>query len=76
MESKEKSKWQSRKFWVTILTYLVGTTIFICGVAGVGESVSKWIPIAEMLGGGLIDLLVTLGYLKVEGDIDKERAKK
>lgn len=69
------NKFWSRKWLLAASTFVIGAVVAIAGVAGVGESISPWIPVVEMAIGGLIDLLATGGFLYVEGKIDLERAK-
>ena len=62
------SKWTSRKFWTAIVGQIVGIIALIWG-ASTAEQV-------EAIVGAVILIASTLGYLKAEGDIDKERTKK
>ena len=62
------SKWTSRKFWTAIVGQIVGIIALIWG-ASTAEQV-------EAIVGAVILIASTLGYLKAEGDIDKERVKK
>lgn len=62
------SKWTSRKFWTAIVGQAVGIVALVWG-ASVADQVAT-------IAGAVIMIAVALGYLKVEGDIDKERAKK
>jgi len=62
------NKWTSRKFWTTIVAQVVGIVAAIYG-ASVANEVST-------IAGAVILILVTLGYLKTEGDIDKTRVGK
>ena len=61
------SKWTSRKFWTSIAGEAVGIVTLIWG-AGVGEQVS-------VIAGAAILVMVTLGYLHAEGQIDAQRVK-
>ena len=62
------SKWTSRKFWTAIVGQMVGIIALVWG-ASAAEQV-------EAIVGAVILIASTLGYLKAEGDIDKERTKK
>lgn len=75
MKKVEWSKFWSRKWLLAASTFLIGVIIMAAGLAGVGESVNPWIPFAEMVVGGLIDLLAAAGFLYAEGRIDLERVK-
>lgn len=57
------SKWLSRKFWVALVPEVAGIVTFILGVTA-GNLMAT-------IAGGLIAIATALGYLKVEGDIDK-----
>ncbi len=57
------SKWKSRKFWVAMVSQVVGVVTLVWGTQ-TGEQVS-------IIAGAVITILSSLGYLKVEGDIDK-----
>ena len=61
------SKWTSRKFWTAIVGQVVGIIALIWGASTAGQ--------VEAIAGAVIIIASTLGYLKVEGDIDRERAK-
>ena len=61
------SKWTSRKFWTAIVGQVVGIVTLIWGASTAGQ--------VEAIAGAVITIAGTLGYLKVEGDIDRERAK-
>ena len=61
------SKWTSRKFWTAIVGQVVGIVALIWGTSTAGQ--------VEAIAGAVIIIASTLGYLKVEGDIDRERAK-
>ena len=61
------SKWTSRKFWTAIVGQVVGIVALIWGASTAGQ--------VEAIAGAVIIIISTLGYLKVEGDIDRERAK-
>jgi len=61
------SKWTSRKFWTAIVGQIVGIIALIWGASTAGQ--------VEAIAGAVIIIASTLGYLKVEGDIDRERAK-
>ena len=61
-------KLQSRKFWNAVVGELVGIITLFIGVAQA--------EIFATIAGATIMVLVVLGYIKVEGDIDKERIKK
>ena len=63
-----RDKLTSRKFWNALLAEVVGIVTLICG-ANAGEQTA-------IIAGAVILIAATLGYLKTEGDIDKERAKK
>jgi hypothetical protein len=58
-----RSKWTSRKFWTAIIGEVVGIVSIIWG-ASVASEVST-------IAGAVILIATTLGYLKVEGDVDK-----
>ena len=58
-------KLKSRKFWLTIVGEAASAVALIYGITA-GEVVA-------IIGGAVVSALVTLGYLKVEGDIDKAR---
>lgn len=62
------SKWSSRKFWMAIVGQVVGIVTLIWGASTAGQ--------VEAIAGAVIIIATALGYLKAEGDIDKERAKK
>ena len=57
------NKWLSRKFWVALVPEVVGIVVFIFGATA-----GNWVA---TIAGGIIALATALGYLKVEGDIDK-----
>jgi len=57
------SKWTSRKFWVAIIGQVVGIVTLIWGASTAGQ--------VEAIAGAVIIIVTALGYLKVEGDIDK-----
>ena len=59
------NKWKSRKFWVAIVGQVVGIVALIWGVSIAGQ--------VEAIAGAVIVILVTLGYLKAEKDIDVAR---
>lgn len=63
-----KSKWTSRKFIVSLVGQVIGIVTLIWGASTAGQ--------VEAIAGAVIIIATALGYLKVEGDIDKERAKK
>jgi len=56
-------KLKSRKFWQSVVGEVVGIVTLVYGAAE-GELVAT-------IAGAAITVLVVLGYLKVEGDIDK-----
>ena len=60
-------KLKSRKFWQSVVGEAVGIVTLIYGVTA-GELVAA-------IAGAAIAVLVILGYLKVEGDIDKARGE-
>ena len=60
------NKLKSRKFWVAIVGQVVGIVALIWGVSIAGQ--------VEAIAGAVIVILVTLGYLKAEKDIDVARA--
>ena len=60
------NKWKSRKFWVAVVGQVVGIVALIWGASIAGQ--------AEAIAGAVIVILVTLGYLKAEKDIDVARA--
>ena len=60
------SKWKSQKFWVAIAGQIVGIVALIWGASIAGQF--------EAISGAVIVILVTLGYLKAEKDIDVARA--
>ena len=62
------SKWTSRKFWQSVVGEIVGLISLFVGIA----QAEKF----SIIAGALIVILVTLGYLKAEKDIDVARAKK
>jgi hypothetical protein len=57
-----KKKLTSRKFWLTVTGQIAGLTGLFCGVA--------WEQNVLFITGAVIMVFVTIGYLKVEGDID------
>ena len=61
------NRWTSRKLWVAIIGQVVGIVSGIWG-AQVANQIS-------VIAGAIILIACTLGYLKVEGDIDRERVK-
>jgi len=61
-------KLKSRKFWQSVLGEIVGIVTLIYG-ASAGEMVAT-------IAGAAVTVLVILGYLKTEGDIDKVREGK
>lgn len=61
-------KLKSRKFWQSVVGEVVGIVTLIYGVSA-GELVST-------IAGAAITILIILGYLKAEGDIDKARESK
>ena len=61
------NRWTSRKFWMAIVGQVVGIVALIWGTSTAGQ--------VEVIAGAIIIITTALGYLKVEGDIDKERAK-
>ena len=62
------NKLTSRKFWVSVVTEIVGlVTLFSGAVAG--EQV-------QIIAGAVIAIAVALGYLKAEKDVDIARANK
>jgi len=62
------SKWTSRKFWTALISQVTGIVTLIWG-ANAGEQ-------ASTIAGAVILILATLGYLKAEGDIDRERVRR
>lgn len=61
-------KFQSRKFWVALVTEVVGVvTLFSSAAAG---------EMVGVIAGSVITILVALGYLKAEKDVDVARALK
>ena len=62
------NKWKSRKFWVAIVGQVVGIVALIWGVSIAGQ--------VEAIAGAVIVILVTLGYLKAEKDIDVARVNR
>jgi len=63
-----KEKLSSRKFWNALIAEIVGIITLIWG-ANMGKQVA-------IIAGAVVLIAATLGYLKTEGDVDKERAKK
>ena len=63
-----RNKLKSRKFWTALVSEIVGVVALIWG-ASVADKVST-------IAGAVILIASTLGYLKAEGDIDKENAKR
>ena len=61
-------KLKSRKFWQSLVGEVAGIVTLIYG-ASAGET-------AATIAGAVITVLVILGYLKVEGDIDRAREGK
>ena len=59
---------KSRKFWNALLVEIVGIVTLVWG-ASIGNQVAA-------IAGAVILIATTLGYLKVQGDIDKESVKK
>ena len=62
------NKWKSRKFWVAIVGQVVGIVALIWGASIAGQF--------EAVAGAVIVILVTLGYLKAEKDVDVARANR
>ena len=62
------NKLKSRKFWQSVVGEVVGIVTLIYG-ATAGDLVAT-------IAGAAITVLVILGYLKAEGDIDKARESK
>ena len=60
------NKLKSRKFWVAIVGQIVGIVALIWGASIAVQF--------EAIAGAVIVILVTLGYLKAEKDIDVARA--
>lgn len=60
-------KLQSRKFWVMVAGEIQGIVILFKGI----EAGNTFIALAGMV----LTLLVILGYLKAEKDVDVARAK-
>lgn len=63
-----KNKWTSRKFWNAVVGEVAGLISLFYGIA----QAEKF----SIIAGTVILVLVTLGYLKAEKDIDVARAKK
>ena len=61
-------KLKSRKFWIAVVTEVVGLVTLFAGAAQ-GEQVS-------IIVGAVIAVAVALGYLKAEKDVDVARANK
>ena len=68
MSNGTYSKWTSRKFWMAVIGDLAGLITLFWGAAA-GDTVTA-------IGGVVLMVLVTWGYLKAEGDVDKARAEK
>ena len=62
------NKWTSRKFWQSVVGEIAGLISLFYGVA----QAEKF----SIIAGAVILVLVTLGYLKAEKDVDVARAKK
>ena len=62
------NKWMSRKFWMSLAPMVAGIVTLICG-AQAGETVT-------VIAGACIAIASSLGYITVEGAIDKERSGK
>ena len=63
-----KNKWTSRKFWNAVVGEVAGLIALFMGIA----QTEKF----SIIAGAVILVLVTLGYLKAEKDVDVARAKK
>ena len=61
------NKMKSRKFWIAIVTQVVGVVALVWGTSVANE--------VSVIAGAVITILASLGYLKTEGDLDKQRAK-
>lgn len=59
------NKLTSRKFWVAMVGQIVGIVSLILGAAAAQQ--------VEVVAGAVIMIATALGYLKVEGDIDKAK---
>jgi len=57
------NKLKSRKFWTALVSEVVGIIAVIYGTSLANE--------VSTIAGAVILIASTLGYLKVEGDIDK-----
>lgn len=62
------NKWTSRKFWNAVVGEVAGLITLFVGVAQAEEF--------AIIAGAVITVLVVLGYLKAEKDVDVARAKK
>ena len=62
------SKWTSRKFWLSAVGGVSGLITLFVGIAQAEEF--------STIAGAVVVILVTLGYLKAEKDVDVARAKK
>ena len=62
------NKWTSRKFWQSLVGEVAGLITLFVGVA----QAEKF----SIIAGAVVLILVTLGYLKAEKDVDVARAKK
>ena len=62
------SKLTSRKFWMAVVGEITGLVTLFAGVAE-AEMIS-------IIAGAIITILVVLGYLKAEKDVDVARANK
>lgn len=63
-----KNKLTSRKFWVALVSEITGIVTLVAGAAAAHQ--------VATIAGAVITIAAALGYLKTEGDIDRERAKK
>ena len=59
------SKLTSRKFWIAVITGVVGIVTAIWG-ASAGQTV-------ETIAGAAMTVAIALGYIIVEGEIDKAK---
>lgn len=62
------NKWTSRKFWNAVVGEIAGLIALFMGIA----QAEKF----SIIAGAVMVILVTLGYLKAEKDVDVARAKK
>lgn len=65
------NRWTSRKFWLSLIGNIAGLVALFGGPALSADTQGA---IATVAAGAALMILSTLGYIKVEGEIDKVRA--